>query len=73
MSKELLTTKDAAQLLSLRPDTLARWRWRGIGPEFVRVGGRAVRYPATALADWLRSQRAVSVPNISNRSEFSKE
>ena len=40
---ELLTESEAAELLRLKPKTLARWRWAGTGPRFLKVGG-AVRY-----------------------------
>ena len=40
---ELLTTKQAAQILGLQPNTLAKWRVSGAGPIFVAMG-RAVRY-----------------------------
>lgn len=33
----------AAEFLALRPATLQRWRWAGIGPAFRKIG-RAVRY-----------------------------
>lgn len=42
-----LTEAQAAERLSLAPNTLAKWRWRGQGPAFRKFGG-AVRY---ALAD----------------------
>jgi predicted DNA-binding transcriptional regulator AlpA len=39
----LLRENDAAAYLSLSPKTLARWRWAGMGPRFVKLGS-AVRY-----------------------------
>jgi hypothetical protein len=49
-SPRLLTTKDAAAILSCSPRTLEAWRRRRdddgrpapIGPAFVRVGGRTM-------------------------------
>ena len=38
----LLTTADAARLLGLQPQTLAKWRWAGTGPRFVRLGRRVM-------------------------------
>lgn len=46
---ELLTTKQAAKALNLHPSTLEKWRWRGEGPPFVKLGTKAVRYTKTAL------------------------
>jgi predicted site-specific integrase-resolvase len=43
MSDALLTPEEAAKRLTLQPKTLARWRWAGHGPRFIKIGGR-VRY-----------------------------
>lgn len=43
MNRTLLTPEQAASLLSIKPATLARWRWEGRGPRFVKIGSR-VRY-----------------------------
>lgn len=48
----LLCTEDAAQYLAVSPRTLNNWRWRGEGPQFVRVG-RSVRYDVRTLAAWV--------------------
>lgn len=42
----LLTSREAAELLNLRPETLIAWRVRQTPdrPQPVRVGTRAVRY-----------------------------
>ena len=34
-----LTTREAAVLLTLSPRTLQRYRMRGGGPRFLRIGG----------------------------------
>jgi hypothetical protein len=51
----LLTPDDAAHMIGVSPETLTDWRWRDMGPPFVRIGrgprGR-VRYPADALRAW---------------------
>lgn len=43
MSTVLWTPEQTAERLRLKPKTLARWRWAGQGPCFIKVGG-AVRY-----------------------------
>lgn len=43
-----LNTKQAAERLTLSPNTLEVWRCRGDGPPFVKLG-RAVRYRASDL------------------------
>ena len=40
---QLLDTQETAALLSVEPDTLSHWRYRGGGPKFVKIG-RSVRY-----------------------------
>lgn len=37
------------------PATLANWRSQGIGPPFVKVGGR-VFYPEHLLDEWVQSR-----------------
>ena len=41
----------AERLASL--GTLADWRYRGVGPRFVKLGTKLVRYPRRAVAEWL--------------------
>ncbi len=43
MNEKLLTPEQTATLLHLKPATLARWRWAGCGPRFIKIGGR-IRY-----------------------------
>ena len=47
------TAKEAADYLHLSPSTLAKWRMRGIGPAYHRVGKRIVYYIKTEISDWL--------------------
>lgn len=50
--KKLLPPKDAADRMGLKHRTLEHWRWRGKGPDFIRIGGR-VMYDPEALQRWL--------------------
>lgn len=43
MMTNLLNELQAAEMLSVSPATLRRWRWAGKGPRFRKIGG-AVRY-----------------------------
>lgn len=45
----LLTTAQAAERLGLAEQTLANWRVARKGPAYVRIGGRTIRYRASAL------------------------
>jgi hypothetical protein len=49
----LLTREEAAELLNLRPQTLAAWACTGKGPPVVRLG-RAVRYRMSDLQSFIR-------------------
>lgn len=44
LTASLLTTNQVSTVLGLQPATLKKWRVLGIGPRYVRVGKRAVRY-----------------------------
>lgn len=66
----MLTTDEAAALLSVSPRTLEAWRVQNPprGPEFIRIEGQ-VRYPRESLADYLTASfnkpalpRAISTP-----------
>jgi len=51
----LLTTKQAAEYLSLAVTTLEKYRVYGGGPRFLNLG-RAVRYRLSDLNTWLESR-----------------
>ncbi|WP_109465263.1 helix-turn-helix transcriptional regulator [Albibacillus kandeliae] len=45
----LLNTKEAARYLGLSHYTLEKWRSKGIGPDCLRVGSKAIRYRQSDL------------------------
>ena len=51
----LLTPIQAAAILQVKPNTLAKWRVTGEGPAFIHVG-RAVRYSAREIARFIERQ-----------------
>lgn len=66
MTKQFLTTEEAAKFLGWNPETgkggftpstLRSWRARGTGPEFVQPAGRRGKalYPRAALETWLKT------------------
>lgn len=61
MSEVLLTPKQLSERWSKPESTLAQWRWRGVGPPYLKIEG-AVRYPLTGVeayeADALHPQPA---------------
>ena len=50
-----VSPKEAGERLGVERSTLDNWRWRGWGPQYLKVGGR-VRYRLVDLADWLDAQ-----------------
>jgi predicted site-specific integrase-resolvase len=52
---KLMDPGELASDLKIPEATLAQWRYRGIGPAFLKVG-RHVRYRAEDVADWLNGQ-----------------
>jgi predicted DNA-binding transcriptional regulator AlpA len=50
---ELLNTAEAAAFLSLKCSTLESWRSLRLGPPFVKLGRRCVRYRRADLEIWL--------------------
>jgi predicted DNA-binding transcriptional regulator AlpA len=63
----LLTEDEVAQRLSVSVRTLQGWRVRGGGPHFVKLGnGRAVRYRATDIRDYVAARVARSTSDTPN-------
>lgn len=52
MTSELLTANQVAQLTSFPVGTLAYWRMKGEGPEYVKIG-RWVRYRREDIDSWI--------------------
>ena len=50
---DLLTPEQAAAYLHVRPSTIARWRWSGTGPCYVKIGG-IIRYQRQSLDRYLQ-------------------
>lgn len=60
MQEKLLTTKEAAPLLSVSVAFLERDRWAGAQVPFIRIGARAVRYRLSDLNAFIESRKRVS-------------
>jgi predicted DNA-binding transcriptional regulator AlpA len=56
----ILKPDEAAEMLRITPRTLADWRYRGVGPRFVRYSGRAVRYRLRDVDAWLAGREQTS-------------
>jgi hypothetical protein len=67
MTHELLTEKEVAELLRLRPRTLQDWRVRGIGMPFIRYTERGVRYRRRDVEAFIESREMSSTAAASSR------
>jgi hypothetical protein len=57
----LLDTTDSSVVLSLgNPRSMAEWRRLGIGPPYIRIGRRCVRYRYGDLLDYIARHRVES-------------
>ena len=56
LTSPLLDSAHTAQLLNIPPRTLDQWSYRGIGPQFFKVG-RHRRYRQEDVESWLDAQR----------------
>ncbi len=65
--RRILRTPEAADYTGLSVSTLEKMRLSGAGPEFVRLGTRAVGYDVAALDSWLDRQRRRSTSDEGSR------
>jgi hypothetical protein len=59
-----LTRAEAAEILKIRPQTLARWAMTGEGPKFRKINARVVRYEYQDVIDFAQSFEARSTSGI---------
>jgi len=70
MVEKHFSSRELSELSGVRESTLAQWRHRSKkepeaparGPRFVILGGRCVRYPASAVQAWLCQREHVATP-----------
>lgn len=59
LAAEYLDTVQAAELMGMRPQTLHNWRFRGVGPAYTAISGRAIRYHIDDLRKFMQARRVV--------------
>lgn len=58
---QLIDTHKAAEILGRSPATLKRWRYEGVGPNWIEMEGR-VSYDVSVLLEYIeRNTRVASV------------
>lgn len=50
--KKFISSKEAAEYLGIKPQTLATLRWANKGPKYYRIGDRTIRYRIDDLNDY---------------------
>lgn len=55
LCSQLLTEQEAAKRLGLSRYTMQQWRFRGRGPVYIKLGGKAIRYSKNAIDDFIGS------------------
>ena len=66
MSQTFLNKEELARRWHLSPRTLERWRWEGIGPHYLKIGGRVV-YQLSEVEAYEQSCVRKAVPYESAR------
>ncbi len=66
----LVNTRRAAEILGRSPATLKRWRYEGIGPDYVEMEGR-VSYDVAVLLEYIRQN--TRVPSVRAAMEEARE
>jgi hypothetical protein len=56
---KLVNTKRAAEILGRSPATLKRWRYEGVGPNWIVMEGR-VSYDLSVLLDYIEKNTQVA-------------
>lgn len=50
---ETFSEKEAAEAIGLKPLTLRNYRLHGVGPRFIKVSAKSIRYWPSDLKAWL--------------------
>ena len=53
MPETFLDTRQVARWLRYKEETLRQWRSNGIGPPYIRVLGKLIRYRASDVERWM--------------------
>lgn len=62
MENNLLDQWEVSELLKVHPSTLGNWREKGIGPPWIRMEGKLIRYNVEDVRAWVESQREKVTP-----------
>lgn len=60
-SEKLLTAADVAELIGVAPGLLAEWRSRRVGPPFLKLSHKVVRYDPATVRKWMAARQVSGV------------
>ena len=49
----LLTTRQVAKMVGLAPYTVAKYRMKGVGPKYLQLGRKTIRYKKSDVLAWV--------------------
>ncbi len=58
----LLRTREVAAYLSVTKETMEAYRAKGIGPPWVKIPPKTIRYPSDGLKAWAENQPSNETP-----------
>ncbi len=56
MIETLLNESEASTLLGLTRRALQSWRQKGLGPNYIKISSRCIRYRKSDIKEWLESK-----------------
>lgn len=59
--KKYLSTKEVAEEYGIGKGTLEQMRCRGLGPAYIKVSSRMVKYKRDDVEAWLDSHRKITI------------
>lgn len=66
LSDNGLNESEAGKLIGVVDHTMRKWRQLGIGPEYIRISARCVRYRRSDILHWLESRRVKPAHEVSD-------
>jgi Helix-turn-helix domain len=66
LTETLVDADEAARLLSVTARTLGQWRYKGIGPPYLKIGSKIVRYRLSDLVGFIQAsvRQTVAAPTL---------
>jgi len=61
---KVLTEKQVAEMLGVTDRTLQSWRFKGVGPRFIRISRRCVRYEQSAIEEFIEAHSVRNTAQI---------